>query len=142
MLKHGHQHLLVLCLISSWASLLCLWCSFKWFNLSFLCSIADESDDEFLPMKAHSSTLSESVISSATSLDTSVSSSISGVASSCSGKDAMQKQAGSPHRHSVSSNRHKRKHKGNTDILRCFIKMVHESLHYHSSLMFRWRTIW
>lgn len=72
----------------------------------------DESDDEFLPMKNGNSNLSESVLSSATSMDASISSSISGATSSCSGKDLLGKLSDSPYRQSASSNRYKRKSKG------------------------------
>ncbi|KAE8748880.1 hypothetical protein FOCC_FOCC004474 [Frankliniella occidentalis] len=71
----------------------------------------DESDDEFLPMKNRHSNLSESIMSSATSMDASISSSMSGATSSCSGKEMLGRLTGSPHRQSVSSNRHKKKHK-------------------------------
>lgn len=74
--------------------------------------IPDESDDEFLPLKTRNSNLSDSVISSATSMDASFSSSVSGAASSCSSKDVLSRLAGSPHRPSISSTRQKRKHKG------------------------------
>lgn len=72
----------------------------------------DESDDEFLPMKTRNSNLTDSVMSSATSMDASFSSSVSGATSSCSSKDVLSRLAGSPHRPPVSSYRQKRKHKG------------------------------
>lgn len=74
--------------------------------------LPDESDDEFLPMKTRNSNLSDSVMSSATSMDASFSSSVSGATSSYSGKDVLSRLAGSPHRPPGSSNRSKRKHKG------------------------------
>ena len=63
-------------------------------------------------MKTRNSNLSESVISSATSMDTSISSSVSGATSSCSGKDMFGRVSlsGSPLRQSVPPNRNKRKH--------------------------------